>query len=58
MRTARVIALNVSALGNKVFNVGQRVTDQNFHVDQFDKLISAGFIREETEDPPRKKNKG
>lgn len=47
MRTGKVIALNLGGLGNKVFKSGDPVTEHNFPIDNFDKLISAGFIRED-----------
>lgn len=47
MRTAKVIALHVGGLGNRIFNSGDTVYESNFPANNFDKLIDGGFIKEQ-----------
>lgn len=47
MRTAKVIALHVGGLGNRIFNSGDTVTESNFPTNNFDRLINTGFLKEE-----------
>ena len=47
MRTGKVICSDLGGLGNKIFHKGDSVTERNFPVNNFQKLVDGGFIEED-----------
>lgn len=50
MKTYKVIALSVGGLGNKIFESGDIVTDENFAQGRTIDLVAQGFLEEEAEE--------
>jgi hypothetical protein len=47
MRKFKVIALSVGGLGNKIFNAGETVLENNFEEGHADILVRKGFLSED-----------
>lgn len=53
-RSFKVIALSVGGLGNRIFNSGDEVFENNFPEGHADELMRGGFL-EEIKEPEEKK---
>lgn len=53
MRTGTVIALHVGGRGNKIFNYGDMVNENNFPEGNFQQCVERGFLLEITETEKR-----
>lgn len=56
MKSYKVIALSVGGAGNKVFNLGDIVTDKNFIPGRADQLVTLGFLKEINVPTPMNEN--
>jgi hypothetical protein len=46
MRVGTVKVADISGLNNKIYKPGDEVTERNFPIGNFERLVKAGFIAE------------